>query len=487
MTKEELVIKDGESHHKSDDLDIFNLMLTNKQRYNILMTMDKNLQYENVKRLMDIYRLSGVKKLEKFFIYMCIFDNKIDLYLKQELLYILSCKLTIKNKNVVKRSFLNVLFLMLGKAFNNDEYWLMFEEYIVLYYTLYKDPAIHNFLKNIIVVGFKNLKCSEPIKKIFPLITCFKNELFFMDLCIFIFKKYENLLTLKNKLLLLQIIFEKENEFKDTLFHIVDNKCIDLNLRLEACDILYLKGTENIKLKVKKIIENILPDLAYTNNPENVHLSSMAASVDRTIESILTINKDKKLPENLHQILLEKFPENDQIKGSLNRIFNYNFLKFSKYNLTLKEIIENIWLIITNCDHDLKTQLCIRLEQELTDMYNTCSQGYVTRLINVFSGFQIDQILKLGITISYEDEIYAIFSNKVNNMVIEAPESLKEILLEELMVPSNDYENRLNLTKYLRPHIPKIWNEIFEMFKDELTITDLDLYCRKVMMRYEGC
>jgi hypothetical protein len=119
-------------------------------------------------------------------------------------------------------------------------------------------------------------------------------------------------------------------------------------------------------------------------------------------------------------------------------------------------------------------------------MYDTCSQGYVTRLINIFSGFQINGDNTLGIVISFEDEIYAIFSNKINNMVSNAPEPMKTKLLEELMVPSDDYENRLNLIRYLRPFLPKIWNEIFEIFKDQLTITDLDLYCRKVMMKYEG-
>jgi len=216
----------------------------------------------------------------------------------------------------------------------------------------------------------------------------------------------------------------------------------------------------------------------------------MIASVDRTLDSIVRKNKGESLPLKLHEFLIDKFScssEFGKIKGSLNRIFNYNFLKFSKYNLTLKEIIENIWIIVDKCEPELKNQLIIRLEQELIDMYDTCSQGYVTRLINIFSGFDISGESNLGITISYEDEIYAIFSAKINNVVSMAPPTIKDQLLEELMVPSNDHENRLNLIRYLRPYLSQIWNEIFEIFKDELTITDLDLYCRKVTMRYEGC
>lgn len=480
------------------DNDVFDLMLSTNQRILILFDMDESHQFEAVKRLMDIYRLSGAKKLEKFLIHVCIFDGQLNLYLKQEILYLLASKLTIKNKQKIQRAFSNVLFLMLEKAFDYNEYWLMFEENLIHFKSVFKDQNIHTLLKNIIILGFKKLRLDEPFKKIFALITHFRNESYFVDLCTFIFNKYN--LKVKNNLLLLQIIFEKENEFMDSLFHIAlgvaqssgsklcsdHYQSIELNLRLEACDILYLKGSENVKDKVQTILKNILPDSEYHNNPENAHLSSVVSSVDKTLESLLDINKGQAEPQSLYEILNYKYGENEKIKGSLNRIFNYNFLRFSKYKLTLKEIMEQVYIFIVNLDQELQQQLFTRLEQELIDMYDTCSQGYATRLINVFSGFQIDGSSNLGITLSYEDEIYAIFSNKVNNMVKIAPEPIKDVLLEELMVPTNDHENRLNLIRYLRPYLPKIWNEIFEIFKDQLTITDLDLFSRKVTMRYEG-
>lgn len=481
------ILEKGELYHQTESLDIFDLMVSNEQRYKLLSGMDSSLQFETLKRLMDIYRLTGVKRLEKFFIQICIFDDKIDLYLKQEILYILSYKFTLKNKYLVKRSFSNTLFLMLKKALEYEEYWLMFEENLILYNKTYKDHTIYSMLKNIIILEFKKFKSFDPFKKLFSLITFFKDEPYFTNLCTFIFVKYHLILKIKNKLLLLQVIFEEDNEFKDNLFHITRDNSIELNLKLEACDILYLKGSKNIRNKVQNILEKILPDIAYTHNPENVHLSSMTISVDKTLDSLLYTNNGKTAPVNLYEILLSKFSNNDKIKGSLNRIFNYNFLKFSKHKLTMKEIIEHVWLLIENCNDELKNQLMVRLEQELTDMYDTCSQGYVTRLINIFSGFEINDNLNLGIKISYEDEIFAIFLAKINKIVSNAPDSIKDTLLEELMVPSNHHENRLTLTRYLRSYLPVIWNEIFEMFKDELTITDLDLYCRKVTMRYEGC
>jgi hypothetical protein len=479
--------------------DIFDLMITTKLRFQLLKTMDQSTKFESLKRLMDIYRLSGVKKLEKFFIFICVFDSQIDLYLKQEILYLLTSKLTLKNGYSIFKAYTTTLFLMLQKAFLFEEYWLMFEDNLILYNTFYNKYRVQNdqqqgcllnqCLKNIIILGFKKLKSTEPFKKLFRLLLNFKEELYFEDLCIFIFKKYSSNLSTKNNLLLLQIIFKEENEFMVNLFNVANNNEIEINLKLEACDILYLKGSHTVKTKVQSILENIIPSMAYTQNPENVHLSSINTSIDKTLNSIIQRNKGKLLPINLFETLTSIFKpsiEFEKIKGSLNRIFNYNFLKFSKYKLTLKEIIENIWLIVDDCRLDLKQQLVIRLEQELGDMYDTCSQGYVSRLINIFSGFNVDN-MDLGITISYEDEIFAIFSNKINTLVSKAPLEIKEQLLEELIIPSNDHENRLNLTRYLRPHLSQIWNEIFGIFKDELTITDLDLYCRKVTMKYEGC
>lgn len=461
--------------------DVFDLMISDSQRIESLLNMDKTIQYETLKRLMDIYTLSSIKKLEKFFIHLCRFDTKIDVYLKQEILYLLSYKVkTVKNKKLLKEAFSNSLFLMLTKALKFEESidWLMFEENFSLYNSIFKDQSNHVLLKNIIILSFKSK--NDQFKKMFNFI---QTQAYFADLCVFMFQKYKNKLVPKHKLLLLQVLFENENEFAEDLFRIIDDNAIELNLRLEACDILLLKGSQTIQKMVQVIMESISPNLPYTNNPENAHLSSVAHSINKTLNRLIELNKGKTPPTDLYDILLARFGNYEKIKGSLNRIFNYNFLKFSQYKLTLKEIIQNIWIFVDNCEEELKGQLFGRLEQELVDMYDTCSLGYASRLINIFSGFQITD---LGVTISYEDEIYAIFSSKVNKLIINAPQHVQEKLLEELIVPTNDYENRLNLISYLRPHLPKIWNEIFEIFKDELTTIDLDLYCRQVTIRYEG-
>jgi len=477
------------SQSRTNELDVYDLMLSHKHRLQIISDMDLSNQFETIKKLVDIYRLFGAKKLEKFLLYLCIFDVRTDLYLKQEILYILKTRVTVKNKLFIQRAVSNTLFQVVCRAFEKEKYWGMLEENL----QYLEDPKeLESMLRNIIILSFKKLRIKEPFKKIFCLLTKFRHVDIFMATCTFLFLNFYTRLTVKNNLQILQIIFNKDNDFMVDLFQIADDQTLDLNLRLEACDILYLKGSENVKIKAQSTLKNILPNVAYNNNPENAHLSSVEASVDRTLDTLIERHKGKNDPykdQNLHQLLLNKFNHStniEKIQGSLNRIFNYNFLQFSKHKLTLKEVIEHVWIVVEECEPHTREEMYIRLEQELVDMYDTCSQGYVTRLINVLSGFEIDGTSNLGITISYEDEIYGIFSTKVNTLVENAPEATRDQLLEELMVPSNDYDNRLTLTRYLRPFLPQIWNEIFEMFKDILTITDLDLYCRKVTMKYEG-
>lgn len=459
---------------------IFDLTLLPSDQLTILKSMDKTTQFETIKRFLDIYRLSGAKKIEKFFFLLLLSDLETDFYLKFDIFCSLKDHLTIKNKLKIFRVFDTLVFLILQTMFIVEEHWLVFLQ-LVQHFDLCEFSDVETLLKNVIILGFKKLK--DPFKKISTLINTLHSHPDSLDrlLWLYIYNNYKNILTVQNNLVILQIVFEGENEFLGDLLSIArDGR--SLSVRLEACDILFLKGSSTVKAQAQHLIETLVPQDAYTTNKENAHLSSIAASVNRTLALLLEKNRDKTPPQNLYNILLQRFSSLN-VKGSLYRIFNYNFLRFTSHHLTLKEVIENVCLFIDSFPPETQQQLYTRLEQELDDMYNTCSQGYLTRLINVFSGFGVEDV---GISIAFEDQIYAIFSLKVNERIVAAPEELKDTLLEELTVSTNEPERRMNLTRYLRPYLSKIWNEIFDEFSANLTTTDLDLYCRKVLLKYEG-
>jgi hypothetical protein len=66
--------------------EVFDLNHPLLYRYTLLIALIPNDQYECVKRLLDIHRLSGVCKLVKFLKHVCLNDDDVDLHLKVEIL-----------------------------------------------------------------------------------------------------------------------------------------------------------------------------------------------------------------------------------------------------------------------------------------------------------------------------------------------------------------------------------------------------------------
>jgi hypothetical protein len=564
---------------------IFDLSISNSKRLQIIYTLDRSQQNEILRRLLDVYRLSGVKKLEKLFTSICIHDIHLDLHLKIDIFDTVETVITRRMEGdsckCVAHALSNIQFLVALNAFANNVSWLLFTQWLLktqISGTLKPPSGVEAkspsgrftglrglwagaglrsqsgtlkppsgveaksregrevLLRNIV---YRAAQEKKPFKQLFNLINHFKDQHFFKALCTLIYLKYDQQLNIKERLLLLQIgaCGDRRSSFTgkacdqrkqrssmlrfEELLRIAEDENVELNLRLEACDIIFLEGSETDRSTVSSIFDSIAPSTEYTNNSENVHIASIQASVERSIDALVNKSKCLRVPPQLieglpytvsdselnrpnparpvpgdvqafgrqcgsEDVLLRRYneePEFVKIKGSLHRIFNHTFLKFTKHKLTLRDIIALVCLVIEDCEITLHDELYRRLGQELADMNDTCSRGYVTRLVNVFSGFEIDA---LGITLSFEDEIYAIFTNKVNKLIADAPDELRDVLLEQLTIPSNENARRQELTRYLRPFLPTVWNEIYTAFEKTLTLTDLDLYSRKVMMRYEG-
>jgi hypothetical protein len=530
---------------------IFDLSISNSKRLQIIYTLDRSQQNEILRRLLDVYRLSGVKKLEKLFTSICIHDIHLDLHLKIDIFDTVETVITRRMEGdsckCVSHALSNIQFLVALNAFANNVSWLLFTQWLLktqISGTLKPPSGVEAksregrevLLRNIV---YRAAQEKKPFKQLFNLINHFKDQHFFKALCTLIYLKYDQQLNIKERLLLLQIgaCGDRRSSFTgkacdqrkqrssmlrfEELLRIAEDENVELNLRLEACDIIFLEGSETDRSTVSSIFDSIAPSTEYTNNSENVHIASIQASVERSIDALVNKSKCLRVPPQLieglpytvsdselnrpnparpvpgdvqafgrqcgsEDVLLRRYneePEFVKIKGSLHRIFNHTFLKFTKHKLTLRDIIALVCLVIEDCEITLHDELYRRLGQELADMNDTCSRGYVTRLVNVFSGFEIDA---LGITLSFEDEIYAIFTNKVNKLIADAPDELRDVLLEQLTIPSNENARRQELTRYLRPFLPTVWNEIYTAFEKTLTLTDLDLYSRKVMMRYEG-
>lgn len=462
--------------------DIFDFNLDMSYRVNTLLTLSSDEQYEAVRRLLDIYRISKSKKIEKFFINLCVFDRCVNPVLKLELLYSLKDAIGPKNSTTVYEAFSNTAFVFACRVSENAGYWIYAKKALMEFVETFQDKkGPRSLLYSTIVVNFLNMPTDEILAYVFQ----YRKFDFFSHFTQTLFNKFEKKMQVKDQLVLLQTFRENEH----SLWSILDNEDNLLRDRLEACDILVSGENAEYAKSAKKVLERIVPKEDYTVNAENVHLPSIARSVEKTVSALLEMNLGKsnvtyeQVVTRLSEMSFGSTLQNEnqkRLRVVLSRIFGYNFLKFTTHLLTLQDIFGQVWLFIQKSPHS--SELMLRLGQELLDMFDTCSQGYVCRLVNVLSGFGTE----LGVSLDYEDEIYAIFSTKVNKLLSDAPEPLRDKLLEELTISNSEPGRRANLLKYLRPRVPGVWNEIFDIFKQELTITDLDLYCRKVMMKYEG-
>jgi hypothetical protein len=186
-----------------------------------------------------------------------------------------------------------------------------------------------------------------------------------------------------------------------------------------------------------------------------------------------------------------------------------------------------------------------RLFEELEDMSGTCSSGFLSRLVNVVSGFDEN----LSIRISWQDQIISNFVARLNSLaqkiielnspfyneklndVIElfineneevrkhiiscicdnSSENIKmssiieeflkthketkiqhcveifsENVLNEMMIDCHKYAKRQNFLLFFRTYISIIREELFEEFKNYVTPSEFDLHMRKAISSYEG-
>lgn len=387
---------------------------------------------------------------------------------------------------------------------------------------------------------------------------------------------------------------EEKTQVQDILLDFANDEDLDYNLRADAADTLLSLGTQEYKDSARDIII-CLGRIGGNNktvydNAQNVHTKEIEKSVLEILNVICSVKtmKINNIPIDFHYIekeivnilnqsrnncenicennknlidedkeKLEKMEnkycsedcqkfckKEERIFISLNRIFMDRTL-YSQFTSTLSNILIKLWSYIH--ESEFKDEMLKRLLEELDEMSGTCSSGFVSRLVNVLSGF--DE--KLSIRISYEDQIIAnmngrlntraqkilekdsiFYDDKLNDVVelyinsnnqlrkyliseiiadknitflptmkqliakfLEEDKDIKikecvelfaENVLNEMMLDSYKYANRQNFSLFFRTYISDIREELFEEFKEVLTPTEFDLCIRKAISSYEG-
>ena len=454
----------------------------------------------------------------------------------------------------------------------------------------YKEQSNSYFIN---IINDEKINCDYRYKTILSLEKkdILDNKFFIKNACIeFLNNKNMTMYRILSGQYLLQNC-ELNDDLKEhiynTLLSFTRDEELDYNLRADAADTLLTLGNEKMQTIARDTII-CLGRIEGNNktifdNAQNVHTTQIEKSVILiydyiNIVPILEINGIKidinyvektlldmikkknicdkicknnfNLEENILEIILlkpkvehfcsenckKKLDIQERILLSINRIK----LDRTKYrNSTLSDIIVKLWSYIQS--HETKDELEKRLLEELDDMSGTCSSGFLSRLMNVLSGF--DE--KFSLSISWEDQIIANFTGRLNYMarkitekdspfykeklndviglfinsneevkkhfikkITEIPsmnkiiaeflktdsetkiqhciETFAENVLNEMMLDCHKFANRQNFLLFFRTHMSSIREELFKEFDKHITPTEFDLCMRKAISSYEG-
>ena len=262
----------------------------------------------------------------------------------------------------------------------------------------------------------------------------------------------------------------------------IHDSSIDTSIK-KIIDVIMSTDLENNNLSYDKLCNEIIKLFCIQNNieltEENLNISKMydfknaskeTDFIQLTTEDDYIISKEnyEKIPNNMFDL--------NVIKSSLGR---FQLDRSINNNVQNKQLFIQVWNVI-NCHKD-KDELIKRLFQELIEMNDTCSTGHVSRLANIFSGFELNgEIIKLNI--DCKSEMFAVTMAKINKLVEnlssnnrKEDEEYQNNILEELMWNSN-YEKRVNLNRFLRENLMNIREELYDEYVNKQKLIHNDTF-----------
>ena len=281
-------------------------------------------------------------------------------------------------------------------------------------------------------------------------------------------------------------------------------------------------------------------------NAQNAHSESIEQSAISCFENIVKYKLIKKEGTNNDidfDYVIEKLGElNDDERITLNRI-QMDHALYTKFACSLKTAIVVMYSFITS--HEFSELLIDRLRDELCSSAGICSSGIFERIMNTPSGI-IDE---LSITISFDEQITANLSGRLNakirgivakpcfHMSIPAfcdcksriciagreklsgaygrrqkgvdynpcgdcmvcknvkcthqctencNETICDNILEEMIIPTHEYNKRQTFLKFFTMTISDIIEELREEFLEYMDEATFELYMKRAILQYQG-
>lgn len=472
----------------ADDLPkiILDLSYEIDERINALTQFYKEKGYDDtieiVNRLSMLYQLSNIKGFRKYIYEICM-KTELPPYIKS----ILATTLFIQNKSdEFAFTCINEIYPKMGDV--STPYKIDFLK-MLMESEKYQEICLKYFLD---LIKTENMDCKYRFKTIqnlelenSKLSSFFKEQgfLYFMN-----DEKVEYLyrnLSAQSLCVNKSVSLDKSNYLNDVftyLYNTASNELVDYNIRADASDMLLQYGNEEYKNKAKEIIEklgfgtNKIQTLY--NNAQNVHTKDIEESVKKGLEYLQNFKiKEGLTQEKVEQEILKLCNTENihRITLALNRI-SLDRALYSSFSCTLSHILLQVWSFIIGHEHE--EEMKKRLLEELSDTADTCSSGFVSRLVNTLSNF-----CDFSITISWSTQIASNLNGRLNALIRDMDDLKKqELILTEMASPSLE---RKNFLRFFRNNISDIREEMYHEFKSYITDVDFDLYFRSAVLAYE--
>lgn len=288
------------------------------------------------------------------------------------------------------------------------------------------------------------------------------------------------------------------------------------DVRADAYDILlkYATGDEekgSIRILLKLLGGN---GLGLYGNSQNVHSTSIEKSVEQLINRLGVKIPDDGTPV---EVEFEKIKSglgkricDDRIRYDLELALQRIELDEAVYgvqNMTLKTILCKLYAFILGSE--FKEELISRLVEELLESSNKCSSGFVSRLVNVLSGYHQDMTL----TISFEEEIISKIENELNKQIQQlgtsqgdeeiveivhptltsnhkierlTQDEYKDLIIEEMCVDNHKYTERDHFLHFFRARFSTIRATLYQEYKGLISDEEFDRCSGKAISFYEG-
>jgi Leucine-rich repeat (LRR) protein len=177
-------------------------------------------------------------------------------------------------------------------------------------------------------------------------------------------------------------------------------------------------------------IKNKINHLHVYSDTQSVHTPSIQKSITKSIENIMNQSFDFNIVDHMDKILTEIYEEPCLIK-SIQLIKEYVQIDdvHSILQVTFKEMLCYVWETIKRLDN--QSEIKSILNCEISESYNKCFTGRISRLINCLNGFT--ELVSINIDTNEEiGNIITIEQHKLGDLytIEQHKENVKQQLLE---------------------------------------------------------